>query len=132
MTINEKLARWMDENRVTQAAAAAACDVAQATISGIASGATKRPKGEVIVALARMMECDLEWLLDDRKGWPMKRAKAPAGDPISDEDREILATIRQIDRYFGPGTAMRRLLGDAYTGEAGPKQEGRSKKKAAG
>src|SRR4051794_33000933 len=92
MTINEKLARWMKETGTTQATASAATGLAQATISGMVNGVVKKPGGDVVVAIAELMQCDLEWLLSTKKGWPMKRAGAAQPDPITDEQREILQT----------------------------------------
>ncbi len=62
--------------------------------------------------LARAMGVPLDWLADDGQGWPppaspdeqivrtVRQALAPYGGPedLGDEEREVLAEFRQLDR----------------------------------
>jgi transcriptional regulator with XRE-family HTH domain len=73
MTIHEKLGRLLETANAS--AVSRKAGIHPGTLSSILNG-KNRPMAGTALNLARALEVDLYWLLDDKLGWPPRRIES--------------------------------------------------------
>jgi transcriptional regulator with XRE-family HTH domain len=98
MKFPQKLNRLMGLRRYSQSELAKAVRMSQATISKWATG-ERVPKAKQFLALAKTLEVDLEYLIDDSKSEPFVKME------VTDEEKAILGAVRVL----GARTVLAKL-----------------------
>jgi transcriptional regulator with XRE-family HTH domain len=110
MHARDKIAKWLSDTGMSQEDAAEAIGMyGQSNVSQYIRGKIKEPGWPWMIAVARAMNCSLEWLMDESSEYPMV-PRTSSSQPLTEYERDALALVRQVDAAIGPGAAVLRLL----------------------
>jgi predicted XRE-type DNA-binding protein len=113
MDVRTKIRKWIEDQRISQTAAAKKIGVPQPTLSQFLAGTRQNLTAEGYWTVALALNTTIDALLDTKVGWPLP----PRGSHITsntEAEQEVIALARLVSQFDRePGkleTAKRRLI----------------------